>query len=42
MKKNKCSYSKKYKAKIAPKCGCQTCNDKWKIKPNSKFLPKIP
>ena len=27
----KCSYADKYKAKRAPKCGCQTCEEKWKV-----------
>lgn len=28
-----CSYAKKYKAIRAPKCGCDTCADKWKKRP---------
>lgn len=28
--KIKCKYADKYKVKRKPKCGCKTCNDKWK------------
>lgn len=32
MKKDKCSYAVKYKAKREPKCGCKLCERKWEIK----------
>lgn len=27
--RKRCKYATKYKAKRAPTCGCQVCNDKW-------------
>lgn len=33
-KRKKCGYADKYKAIIAPTCGCSTCEDKW----NRRFM----
>lgn len=36
VKRSKCSYASRYKAKRKPTCGCETCEFMWKNSPHNK------